>query len=202
MPPESYDIVAAPAVLPEAQISAPAMFANVAGEITFRGTASGAGFLSYRLQAGQGLNPQNWIQISPDSAQAVTGGILGVWDASKFNGLYAVQLIVIREEQRVDTATIQVTIDNLAPEVSIPYPKPGDRFEQSPDGRLTLQAQASDNIGLEVVEFYIDDQLFFAQRQAPFVAIWPLSAGNHTVRVVAIDLAGNSSEATTQFTVE
>jgi hypothetical protein len=59
---------------------------------------------------GQGIDPQNWIQIGSDSTTPVNNDILATWDTTGLNGLYAVQLQVVRTDQRVDTATIQVTI--------------------------------------------------------------------------------------------
>ena len=40
----------------------------------------------------------------------VTNDLLAGWDTTGLSGLYAVQLQVIRTDQRVDTAVIQVTI--------------------------------------------------------------------------------------------
>ena len=39
-----------------------------------------------------------------------TGDLLSAWDTSSLSGLYALQLQVIRSDQRVDTAIIQVTV--------------------------------------------------------------------------------------------
>jgi hypothetical protein len=57
------------------------------------------------------LNPQEWIQIAEEN-EPVTDGLLAEWDTSELNGLYALQLQVIRTDQRVDTAIIQVTVSN------------------------------------------------------------------------------------------
>ncbi|MBN1665805.1 MAG: transglycosylase domain-containing protein [Anaerolineales bacterium] len=201
MPPESYDVIAAPATLASAQITSPAMFANVRGTVIITGTASGDDFLSYRLQAGQGLNPQTWLQINQDEKQPVEAGPLANWDTRGLNGLYAIQLIVVRSNQRADTSTIQVTIDNQAPQVSIPYPQAGQIFNRSTSATITFQAQASDNIGLAAVEFYLDGELLIRQTQPPYAFPWPAQAGNHNLQVKGIDFAGNEQATTIQFTV-
>ncbi len=112
VPPTSYDAIQSAPVNPDVHISSPAMFANVSGQVQFIGTASGADFDHYRILVGQGLNPQRWIQVGADSTQAVSDGILAKWDTTGLNGLYAVQLQVIRADQRVDSAIIQVTVSN------------------------------------------------------------------------------------------
>lgn len=110
VPPTSYDAIQAPPVNPHANITAPELFADVSGRISILGTASGDDFMYYRVQVGQGLNPQEWIQLGGDNYTPVEGGLLAEWDTAGLSGLYAVQLIVVRADQAVDTAVIQVTV--------------------------------------------------------------------------------------------
>jgi len=109
VPPDSYDAIRAPRTDPDVNISAPALFAEVQGVVKITGTAAGADFASYRVLVGQGLNPQEWIEVGRGDAP-VTDGLLAEWDTQGLSGLYAVQLVVTRSDQRVDTAVIQVTI--------------------------------------------------------------------------------------------
>jgi membrane peptidoglycan carboxypeptidase len=111
-PPDSYDAIQPPPRNPAVNITLPELFAQVSGEVRIMGTAAGDDFVSYRLQVGKGLNPQEWIQISEDITTPVENGLLAEWDTSELSGLYAVQLIVVREDQRLETAVIQVTIEN------------------------------------------------------------------------------------------
>ncbi|HRJ75107.1 MAG TPA: transglycosylase domain-containing protein, partial [Anaerolineales bacterium] len=111
IPPTSYDAIQAPPVNPNVNITFPALFADVNGVVQIIGTASGENFVSYRVQVGKGLNPQEWIQLGGDNTTPVEGNILAEWDTAGLSGLYAVQLIVIRNDQVIDTAVIQVTIN-------------------------------------------------------------------------------------------
>jgi hypothetical protein len=90
-------------------ISAPDLFSEVSGSVEIQGTAAGDDFVSYRVLVGQGLNPQEWIQVA-EGIQPVTHGSLAQWDTNGLSGLYAVQLQVVRSDQKVDTAIIQVTV--------------------------------------------------------------------------------------------
>ena len=110
IPPTSYDAIQAPPVNPIANISSPELFADVSGVVKIIGTASGEDFAYYRVQVGKGLNPQEWIQLGGDVTTSVENGILAEWDTKGLSGLYAIQLQVIRNDQVVDTAVIQVTI--------------------------------------------------------------------------------------------
>jgi membrane peptidoglycan carboxypeptidase len=109
IPPTSYDVIQSPLVNPDVNITSPELFAEVTGEVQISGTAAGENFVSYRLLAGQGLNPQEWIQIA-ESTEPVTDDLLGEWNTSGLSGLYAVQLQVVRSDQRVDSAVTQVTV--------------------------------------------------------------------------------------------
>ena len=111
IPPATYDVIQSPQINPEVNITSPELFAEVTGEVQVSGTAAGENFVSYRLLVGQGLNPQEWIQVA-EGSEPVTDGLLAKWNTSGLSGLYAVQLQVVRGDQRVDSAAIQVTVRN------------------------------------------------------------------------------------------
>ncbi len=110
IPPAAYDAIQAPPLNPVVNISAPELFAEVNGVVKIIGTASGEDFSYYRVQVGSGLNPQEWIQLGADATVPVEDGVLVEWDTKGLSGLYAVQLLVVRNDQVVETAVIQVTI--------------------------------------------------------------------------------------------
>ena len=58
------------------------------------------------------MKPSAWIQVGTDMQTTVENGLLAEWDTSGLNGLYAVQLVVVYADQRVETAVIQVTVKN------------------------------------------------------------------------------------------
>ena len=109
IPPSAYDVIQAPQYNPDVSITAPELFSEVNGLVRIEGTAGGSDMVSYRVLVGQGLNPQEWLQIG-EGTTPVTNDLLAEWDTNGLIGLYAVQLQVIRSDQRVDTSIIQVTI--------------------------------------------------------------------------------------------
>ena len=123
IPPDTYDdIYAANAPSEYARITHPQQFDHISGQINIIGTAAGNDFSYYRLQVGKGLNPQEWIQMGEDNEHPVYDGILGTWDTIDLEGLYVVQLLVVYQDQRVESDILQVTIDNTLPQVSIVTP--------------------------------------------------------------------------------
>jgi membrane carboxypeptidase/penicillin-binding protein PbpC len=199
-PPTAYDTLQGPPILADVHISTPEMFADGRGEIEIRGSAAGADFVSYRLEYGQGLYPQAWTQIGKDSATPVTEGLLGKWDTSGLNGLYALRLMVVRTDQRVEQAVVQVTLDNTPPQVAISYPQEAQEISATQEPQVALQAQVNDPF-LAKVEFYVDGVLVGESGAAPFGVVWEARVGKHTLRVVATDRAGNATEAKVSFTM-
>jgi membrane carboxypeptidase/penicillin-binding protein len=202
VPPEDYDVILA--TTPDSTqtaISEPGMLAFVKGKIVVRGSAAGDNFVSYRLQVGKGLNPQEWLLLGEDSTESVENGELGEWDTSSLDGLYSLQLLVVRQDQRVDSDLVQVTVDNTAPNIAILSPTDGE--EAAPRGeQMILLAEASDNLGIQSVDFYIDDKLIDQRSLPPFASPWKIEPGEHTLRVVASDQAGNTAEAQVVFRVK
>jgi membrane carboxypeptidase/penicillin-binding protein len=202
-PPDAYDLIFAPQTQSkDVRITQPLMFGYVRGIVQVRGTSSGADFDFYRLQYGQGLNPTNWIQLGEDTDRAVLNGPLGSWDTTGLTGLYAMKLQVIRADQRVETAVIQVTVDNQAPEIKLLNPTDGQGFSGAQESLIILRASGSDDLALAQVDFYLEDTLLATLTEAPFAIPWETRPGKFTLRVIATDQAGNTAETAATFTVQ
>lgn len=196
IPPDTYDVIyAAQSRSLDVRITSPQIFDHVGGLIRFNGITAGSGFSYYRLQIGQGLNPQQWIQIGEDVDHPVNNGYLGTWDTNGLEGLYVVQLLVVRQDQQVERDILQLTIDNTPPQVQILAPTQGEKFTYHSGGSIMLQASAGDNLVLDRVEFVVDGELQRNLLQPPYVILWPARLGEHILLIRAYDLAGNMSEA-------
>ena len=203
IPPDTYDVVFNPSTSNQtASIQSPEIYGYVSGEVTIRGNAAGDNFAYYRVQVGAGLNPQQWLQIGETSTSPATGSELAAWDTSGLSGLYAIQLQVVNEENAVETASIQVTVDNEPPVIQVLQPAEAQVFSYPGESDLTLQAQVTDNISVQRIEFWMDGNLLTSLTSAPYAAPWSGTPGSHELEVRAIDLAGNISVALVSFEVE
>jgi membrane peptidoglycan carboxypeptidase len=108
--PVTYDAIQPGAPDPNVNITSPALFAEVNGRLQLTGTAAGNGFQYYRIQVGEGLYPREWRQVGGDFTTPIINGPLAEWDTSGLNGLYAIQLLVVYADQRVETAVVLVMI--------------------------------------------------------------------------------------------
>lgn len=111
VPPSQYDTLQAPVPNPDVNISSPAMFASLQGKVIITGTAAGADFAYYRIEVGQGLNPESWLVIGENRKTAVTSGTLAEWDTTGLQGLYSLQLMVVHADGSLQTSTVLVSVN-------------------------------------------------------------------------------------------
>ena len=125
-------------------------------------------------------------------------------------GIYTVRLTVTDGNNQSDSSQSLVYVDETLPSVEIKQPREGciyffDREYQWLLGRLfhkpviiggiTTYAQVSDNIGIEKVEFYIDNRLVSVDENSPYLYYWENATGRqHTIKVIAYDIVGNTNE--------
>lgn len=193
LPPDDYDTIQLQVNHAYTQLTRPENFSYVSGLVEFHGTAAGDDFQSYRLQAGEGLNPDRWIQIGEENSQPVEDGILGVWNTIGLEGLYAVRLVTEREGQLVETAILQLTIDNSPPEVTLVSTETLGEITANVRGEYLFQVNVEDNIGVAGVRWYVDGVLAEERRQVPYSTYLSLRPGRYSLQAEAVDWAGNST---------
>ena len=192
-PPSEYDFlfdIASSKTAPF--IKMPENFSYVNDKFEVWGDVNIDGFVSYRVSIGQGLFPAEWELISENDSIPEDEIALASYDASGLNGLYILRLQVIDEENILSTAYAQVTIDTIKPVVSLITPSAKTLTE----AQLNIQAIVYDEIGIGSVKFYLDDEILAEFSSAPFALISELTQGDHILKIIATDLAGNEVVAT------
>lgn len=192
-PPTEFDTVNMPNTAGNVAITEPAPFGYVRGTVTIRGNARDGNIRFYRLDYGQGLNPSQWIQIGTDHTSSVFNGDLGVWNANGLDGLYSLRLTLVRNDNSVQPFIVQVTVDNIPPTLQVISPYRDQKFRLS-DEYVVIQPLVADNVSMDRVEFYVDDQLVATSTIAPFNERWLITTpGRHVIQLRAYDAAGNTS---------
>ncbi|WP_395850530.1 Ig-like domain-containing protein [Cystobacter fuscus] len=88
------------------------------------------------------------------------------------------------------SAAVSVTVDNTAPVTALGTPAQGSLLR----GTVTVSATASDNLGVERVEFYAGTTLIGTATVAPYSVSWDSASGANgaiTLTTRAYDAAGN-----------
>lgn len=131
-----------------------------------------------------------------------------LWNAAEeFNGAHALRAVAYDSSgnRGVDDDTqVVVTggrVDSLPPTVNLTAPANGVQVT----GAVTLTAEASDDIGVARVEFFVDGAKVAVDTEAPFSAAWDSTQapeGVHRLSARAFDAAGNLGfDDDTQVTV-
>ncbi len=188
--PTGYDAIPFSEDNPEVSITSPALFGAVSGRVNILGNADATNFASYSVQVGEGINPDSWVQVGASTQSGVHDSKLAEWDTTGLEGLYAIRLTVIDANQGVQTAVIQVTVDNTPPSIKITYPADKQMVEPV-RGSVTLSANIQESVGLSNVEWWLDGVKVGNQNTGPFVYVMDATKGDHKLEVKAFDTAGN-----------
>ncbi len=204
-PPTEYDTAYGPVPTDaEVAIISPTPYSYIRGIVPIVGNARGGDFNFYRLVFGKGLYPTEWLQIGPDHGEQVDHNILEYFDTTSLDGLYTLRLQVVDHSMALREATIQVTVDNISPTLTLNHPEDGAVYEIGRDEWANVNAEVED-YSVARVEFYgyagpksteppPDLTPFAVRTVAPFNVNWPLKeTGEFTIYVIAIDEAGNST---------
>lgn len=197
-PPTEFDTLDVATTQNGVAILAPPPFAYVKGQVVISGTVNLDEFAYYRLAYFAGLTPADLRTISDNVTEPVMQGALGVWDVENLNGLYTLLLTVVRQDGSFVEVSLPLTVDNTPPTAEILFPLPNQQIFTS-ENWVTVQAQASDNLSIARVEFYVDNAgvPFAISTVPPYTKRWQIRGpGCHTFRVVAVDAAGNETTGT------
>ncbi len=173
-PPTEYDDSTGPAVnVGPVAIINPRPYEYIKGSQVITGNAKADSFQLYRLEVGKGLNPTEWRQLGQDYSNQVENGPLEYWDtAAEEEGLYTLQLTVVKGDQGIERKAVQVTVDNTLPTVELLNPEPDKVYVKEDDLWVNIQADATDNFSMNRVEFFLDDQKIGESTVAPYTLRW------------------------------
>lgn len=169
-PPREYDdscgvgVAAGPVA-----ITFPRPYEYVRGGLVITGNARLDGFAFYRLDFGPGLSPTAWTVLGGDHHSPVDNGPLEFWDTAAVpEGLYTLQLTVVRGDQSLQQHAVQLTVDNTPPEVEILNPEPERVYVMEDDEWINIQADAQDNFAMDRVEYYLDNVKLAESTVSPY----------------------------------
>ena len=110
------------------------------------------------------------------------------------DGSYTIKVTAYDVRGRTGTEQISVNIKNTddPPSVSIISPQNNSTI----GGQVTIQVSATDDRGIQKVEFYIDNERKSTDLGSPYSWVWDTtsySEGQHTIKVIAYDTANNAA---------
>ena len=135
-----------------------------------------------------------------------SGVVVSAFHLWRNMGKYEIK-VKARDEYGLESnwsSPLNVTIENIPPNIEIEKPKNGlyifdKKLISLPCtliiGSITVQVNAYDNeSGISRVEFYIDDMLKFNDLSKPYEWVWhKVAFFRHTIKAIAYDKAGNKA---------
>jgi penicillin-binding protein 1C len=175
-PPTDYDTTYGPSVtVGDVAIITPKAYGYVHGIVPIIGNVKSSEFSLYRLEYGSGLDPTAWIQIGGDHNNQVNNGQLEVWDTTKLDGLYTLQLIEVDGNGNRKQSSVQVTVDNKQPTARLLNPSNNELYIMEDKEWVNIQADAKDNVKMDRVEFFLDGQSIGFNTVAPYTRRWTIT---------------------------
>ncbi len=167
---------------------------------TFEVRNSGQGTLNYLVDVNR-----SWMSVSPSN-----GSSNGEWDvievtadssglgAGDYSGTISVSSgDATNSPQEID---VTLTIPDWPPSVSITSPSSGNIEKEI----VSIEAEASDDYGVNKVEFYVDNDLQKTDTSPPYDYDWdprPLSSGDYTLKARAYDTSNQTNEDSIILTI-
>ncbi len=184
---------------PSVTITNPARDATVDGWVTVDVNASDNQGVSHVVlyaggtQVGQDTTaPYQFSWDSTSVSDGMTTLIAYAYDAAENEGSSG--------SHPIEVDNIQDPVDTTPPTVSIQQPAPNSTVS----GKVQVSVQATDNVGLQTINLYIDGNLKSSTDVSPLSYSWNTQKENdgiHTLRAVAVDDAGLSNEHQIQVVV-
>ena len=184
---------------PSTEILMPAAGSTVQGFVSVIGTAEDANFAEYTLAVGAGASPASWETLR-QGTDLVIDNSLGIFDGPKYaNGDYTFRLQASDRAGNGSEAQQSIILDDPendleAPVVALQLPPDGAAIS----GPFTIQAHATDNQEVTLVELLVDGEILHEYHSASADDLYSidldsvtLSNGPHTVSAVAVDARGN-----------
>ncbi len=187
-PPTEYDDYMPDRSSEDVAIVKPATFGYVTGMVEITGNARN-NVRFWRLDYGQGLDPQQWVQIGGDHPFEISNGLMEYWNVAELDGLYTLRLTAIGHDDSVREDVIQVTVDNTPPAMELNYPEQGMTYTLEGDEWINVQATVGDNVSLDRVEFYVDATQFATSTVPPYNKAWTITMSD-TVPVLGPNPVG------------
>ena len=192
LPPTAYSADGAAPASKAVQITAPADYAYVGSTVAISAQINRAGAESWLLEYGADVNPKSWQAVGQPRRPPADGAIVATWETALLSGIHTLRLTVTFSDGSRETDTRLLTFDNTPPAIQLQVSDQPAPAAQT----VALQAAVSDNLTIERVEFYWDDDLLSVDVEWPYGMEVELGgAGDVVLRAVAYDQVGNRAQS-------
>ena len=196
LPPKSYSDDQDKTAGKDARLTSPADYAYAGATVDVVGAINRAGAESWLLEYGADVNPDRWIPIGERRDVDSGGAVAATWDTILLSGIHTLRLTVDFADGSRLTDSKLLTFDNTPPAVKLGVNGAAEAGAIALGEVVSLLAEVSDNLAIERVEFYRDDELLLVDRDWPYGLEFQADrAGEARFRALVYDQVGNRAES-------
>ena len=156
LPPSNYSTDSGSPSARPVRLTSPADFAYAGSIVAVTADINRTGAVSWQLEYGAEVNPDRWFSIGERQPVDESGSIAATWQTALFSGIYTLRLSVTFADGSIETDTRLLTFDNTPPAVTLRTAAGVNTIRYPAQRLLSLQADVSDNLTIERVEFLRD----------------------------------------------
>lgn len=202
LPPSSYSTDSGSPSARPVRLTSPADFAYAGSIVAITAEINRAGAASWQLEYGAEVNPDRWFSIGARQPLDESGSIAATWQTALFSGIYTLRLSVTFADGSIETDTRLLTFDNTPPTVTLRTAAGANTVRYPSQRVLSLQADVSDNLTIERVEFLRGGKLLGEDRDWPYGYQYELDGvGEHVFTALAYDQVGNRAASELRVSV-
>ena len=192
LPPSSYSTDTVVEGNRPVRLTSPADYAYVGATVDIEGSISLPGAESWLLEYGAEVNPESWFTIGERWAVKDGGEISASWQTALLSGIHTLRLTVSFADGTKETDTKLLTFDNTPPVVKLRTAGSANEIQYPAQRVVSLEAEVSDNLTIERVEFYRNNELLGEDHDWPYGYEYPLDGvGEIVFKALAFDQVGN-----------
>ncbi len=196
LPPSSYSADQDRAASKDLLLTSPADYAYAGSSVEVVATINRDGAESWLLEYGADVNPDRWYPIGDRRSVDAGGTISATWQTILLSGIHTLRLTVDFADGSRLTDSKLLTFDNTPPAVKLQANGGADSASIALGEVVSLLAEVSDNLAIERVEFYRDDQLLLVDRDWPYgIELEADRAVEERFRALVFDQVGNRAES-------
>ena len=196
LPPSSYSADQDQSASKDVLLTSPADYAYAGATVEVAGAINRAGAESWLLEYGADVNPDRWFPIGERRNVDASLSIAVTWETILLSGIHTLRLTVDFADGSRLTDSKLLTFDNTPPAVKLSATDAADASAIAVGAPVSLLAEVNDNLAIERVEFYRDDEQLLVDREWPYgVELEADRAGEARIRALAFDQVGNRAES-------
>lgn len=196
LPPSSYSDDQDTTSSKDVLLTSPGDYAYAGATVDVVGTINRAGAESWLLEYGADVNPDRWHAIGERRSVDAGGSVAATWETILLSGIHTLRLTVDFADGSRLTDTKLLTFDNTPPAVTLGANGGAEARAIAVGETVSLLAEVNDNLAIERVEFYRDDELLLVDRDWPYgFELEADQAGEAQFRALAFDQVGNRAES-------